>query len=759
MLRGARCVTLVILSSAAATEPNPPTWPATVQVFGPSDASDKIKAAVEAAFAKNGGQTPPDHGQFSSERYAFLFKPGKYSVDVPVGYYTQVLGLGEDPTDVVFTGSKGVYCEEGSYDISPGALNSFWRGAENFQTDANYDWNGNDHQGMLWAASQATSLRRLVVKNDLSLYQYRQGDPAAGFSSGGYLGNSEVKGRVDSGSQQQFLARNAEVKVWEHGVWNIVFVGSKGVPSSHCGANASLCSNPYTTIEKAPIVAEKPFITIDSAGSYTLNIPKILEDRVGVSYDQVDKVGFEKVYVADASSDTAATINAKLQEGLSVVLSPGIYELDDSLKLNHENQVLLGLGLATLYATGGQPAVKVGNVAGVRVAGLLLQAGTKESSTLLQWGDSTASGTSAKGGVISDLYARIGGPSKPAVASATSMLEINLDQVILDNAWLWRADHVEGGGLVKNGDYPCQVAAIVNGADVTMYGMKTEHCLTDQLQWNGEGGKTFFFQSEMPYDVTQANFGDKGYCSYRVADDVKQHEAYGVGTYHYFRDHPVTVESAIVAPVHLEQYFVAPLAVFLNGLGTMKHILNDKGAPTGKSAQRPADAIPAWVCPASAGLSAAFASNGTCKVGDSVACPGTGVNCAGNTCCPDGSTCPSAQEDFGCCPRAKKADCIKPGPPSPPTPPTPTPPTPPTPPAPPSPVPTPHPTRPTPPAAPCKVGDMVACPGFAGVSCSGAQCCPDGTTCPSAPEDFQGCARGKKQDCIHDGDVRLALMV
>ena len=95
-------------------------------------------SAVDAAFATNGGHDPPNHGQFSSSRYAFLFKPGKYTIDVPVGFYTQVLGLGASPEDVVFAGDKGVYCEEGDYDPSVGALDNFWRGAENFKTEASW---------------------------------------------------------------------------------------------------------------------------------------------------------------------------------------------------------------------------------------------------------------------------------------------------------------------------------------------------------------------------------------------------------------------------------------------------------------------------------------------------------------------------------------------------------------------------------------------------------------------------------------------
>lgn len=94
----------------AAAEPNPPPWPSSVQVFGPTDAPATIEFKVKAAYAINGGQ--PDLGQFSSQRFVFMFKPGSYAVEVPVGYYTQVLGLGTSPSEVIFTSSKGVYSQE-----------------------------------------------------------------------------------------------------------------------------------------------------------------------------------------------------------------------------------------------------------------------------------------------------------------------------------------------------------------------------------------------------------------------------------------------------------------------------------------------------------------------------------------------------------------------------------------------------------------------------------------------------------------------
>lgn len=83
------------------------------------------------------------------------------------------------------------------------------------------------------------------------------------------------------------------------------------------------------------------------------------------------------------------------------------------------------------------------------------------------------------------------------------MVEVNSGNVVIDNTWLWRADH-SVKGLVKNGENPVDTGLRVNGNDVIGYGLKCEHTLKNLLEWNGNNGQTFFFQSEFPYDVDQS---------------------------------------------------------------------------------------------------------------------------------------------------------------------------------------------------------------------------------------------------------------
>ncbi len=94
------------------------------------------------------------------------------------------------------------------------------------------------------------------------------------------------------------------------------------------------------------------------------------------------------------------------------MLSPGVYNLDDSITVKQPNTVILGLGMATLVASAGKPAIVVGDVDGVRIAGILLQAGPTKTSALLKWGTGYG-GSQSNPGVLSDVFARVGGPNNP----------------------------------------------------------------------------------------------------------------------------------------------------------------------------------------------------------------------------------------------------------------------------------------------------------------------------------------------------------
>jgi len=298
-----------------------------------------------------------------------------------------------------------------------------------------------------------------------------------------------VTGKTTPGSQQQWFSRNAHLGSADNTVWNGVWVGSPGAPTSHCSNNGG---GPNSTIDATPVIREKPYLVFDN-NRYYIASPKPESNKVGqtANWENANLIDFDKVYVAK-STDSAAEINTKLDEGLHLVLQPGIYHLEESLKLQHTNQVLLGLGLATLIPTNGNSCIEV-SATGVQVAGVLLEAGLKHSDVLLKFGNAGQQGNSANPGSISDVFARSGRfYGSTASTAADTLIQVNQSHVVVDDVWLWRADH-DLHGLVQDSLNPVLTGLEVNGDYVYGYGLAVEHTLGDLLKWNGNHGQTYFY--------------------------------------------------------------------------------------------------------------------------------------------------------------------------------------------------------------------------------------------------------------------------
>ena len=181
-----------------------------------------------------------------------------------------------------------------------------------------------------------------------------------------------------------------------------------------------------------------------------------------------------------------------------------------------------------------------------------------------------------------DLTCRVGGGQAGA---ATTCLTIDSGDVVGDNLWLWRADHGTGVGWTAN---LAKHGLIVNGKNVTMYGLFVEHFQEYQTMWNGEGGRTYFYQSEMPYDPPSQDMwthdGVNGYASYKVADGVTAHEAWGLGVYSAFHQN-VSADNAFETPAPLAASMHHLVTVWLNGMPTtaINHVINGTGAAASKT--------------------------------------------------------------------------------------------------------------------------------------------------------------------------------
>ena len=272
---------------------------------------------------------------------------------------------------------------------------------------------------------------------------------------------------------------------------------------------------------------EKPFLYLDADGEYRVFVSALRTNTSGTTWADGDQAGssisLRDFYVAKPT-DGARKINRELARGKHLLLTPGVYHLDQALRVTRKNTVVLGLGMPSLVPDTGDAALKINDVDGVRIAGVLVDAGARESRTLVEVGNRGHRDHASNPISPQDGFFRIGGPW---VGRAATTLVVNSDDTILDNLWVWRADHGNGVGWTEN---TADTGVVVNGNDVTAYGLFVEHYQKYQTIWNGERGRTYFYQSELPYDppsqqTWSASRTAKGWASCKVSDRVRRHEA------------------------------------------------------------------------------------------------------------------------------------------------------------------------------------------------------------------------------------------
>lgn len=545
-----------------------------VYIFSPEDDPAEIKQILEDMYDKQ------ETNQFGEERCAVYFMPGEYdeSIQPEVGFYTQIAGLGILPTDTKIQGLSCLARWLGDDESNHNACCNFWRSVENISIASN----------TVWAVSQATDMRRVNIDGALYLHD------DYGWCSGGFLADSNITKLVDSGSQQQWLSRNDNWKAWMGENWNMVFVGEE----EGSAPEGTWPVKPYTEVKTTDAVREKPFLVYDEDHGYGVYVPKLQQNTSGTTWQDLDEsdlawntvndgdashdaiVDIDAFYIADAEKDDAQSINEALASGENLLLTPGIYELDEPIEVKNPNTIVLGMGMATLKSTQGATCMEVADESGIMIAGLLLDAGTDKSENLMVVGDADNKTEKEVPIMLSDLYFRVGGTPTDQPAQTHTCLTINSDDTIGDNFWIWRADH---GDKVAWDANVAENGFVVNGDNVITYALMVEHFEEYQTIWNGDGGRIYMYQCEIPYDVPQQSAwmshegSVDGYASIHVDDAAEDFFATGLGIYLYNRDAEVNLHTAVELPdkdgVRIENI----CTVMLTGYPGMEHIINDSG--------------------------------------------------------------------------------------------------------------------------------------------------------------------------------------
>jgi hypothetical protein len=569
-----------------------------VYIFTPSMAQSSIQSTLDAIADQ---QVP---NQFGTQRYALLFEPGTYGSSADplvfqVGYYTEVAGLGRNPSDTTIVGQVDTFnqCTDGDQ-TQCFALENFWRSVSNLTIDP-AGGSGCTANTEFWAVSQAAPMRRVAVNGNMTLMDYCDGSPD--YASGGFIADSSFTGgSVVNGSQQQYIVRDSDVDSWSNGVWNQVFCGDPGAPAQSFASNSGDSGGPapYTTLATCPRTQEEPYLYTDSSGRLSVFVPSVQSASSGPSWANGDTPGYSLplssfFVVTPATSVTA--INVALALGRDLLLTPGVYQIPHTLHVLWPNTKIVGLGFPTLIPQHGVTTMDVADVPGVNLSGLIFDAGPVSSPALLDLlGRPNLAGAAATGDPTSvdDVFFRVGG--EEAGTARTSFVD-DASGSLIDDVWAWRADHGAGAGTWA-GD-PADTGVVVGGDGVTAYGLAVEHYQKYETVWSGQHGTVVFFQNENPYEVPDqaawmASPTQDGYPSFYIPKGVTSFEGYGMGSYSYF-DQGAAIQNAMAfqAPDSPGVQFHDLLTVFLNGSGGIQSVIDGTGAAVDSAFGGPSDIV------------------------------------------------------------------------------------------------------------------------------------------------------------------------
>ncbi len=568
-----------------------------VCVFSDTMSQARIQADLDAIST----QQVPVGSQFDSQRYAVLFEPGTYgSAASPlvfqVGYYTQVAGLGALPSDTVVNGAIDVFnnlCTAGTQSCN--ADDNFWRSLSNLTLNVDLPASppayappaidaygaGCDNSAEMWAVSQAAPIRRAIINGSVVFQDYCA---ANNYASGGFIADSQVTGDLNFYGNQQYMVRDSVIggaNGCPDGLWNMVYSGVQGAPapvfSGQCEQN--------TVLPASPVTEEQPFLYTDANGQFSVFVPGVRTSSSGPSWASGTEAGtsepLSSFFVATPATPVAV-IDLALAAGKNLLLTPGVYDLPAPITVTRPDTVVLGLGFATLIPRHGGAALVVLPSTGVKVSGLIVDAGPVKSPVLVSVGTPAKAGAAGDPDLISDVFFRIGGAATTPVSATVSLLDAAGNSII-DDVWAWRADHGNDVGWTLN---TADTGVVVTGDNVTAYGLAVEHYQKSEVVWAGQGGTDVFFQNELPYDPpSQAAWNESaafnGYPAFQVGSGVKTFNGYGMGSYVVFIDTPATlhVTAAFQAPTVPGVRFRNVFGVWIGGAGGLDSVINGTGGP------------------------------------------------------------------------------------------------------------------------------------------------------------------------------------
>ncbi len=506
------------------------------------------------------------------------------------------------PQDTVVNGAIDVFnnlCTAGTQDCN--SDDNFWRSLSNLTLNVDLPSSTPDYAppvqdafgagcantAEIWSASQAAPIRRAIINGSVVFQDYCANN---NFASGGFIADSKVSGTLEFNGNQQYMVRNSAIggaAGCPKGLWNMVYSGVQGAPGAGLHrpvrAEHGAVGQPRDRGRALPVHRlERQLPRLRPGGPARLVRPVL-----GGRQEAGTSLPLSTFFVASPSTSVAAIDGAVLL-GKDLLLTPGVYNLSQSIAISRPGTVVLGLGLATLVPQRGNAAMVVTPNSGVKLSGLIIDAGPVNSPVLLSVGSpgAAAAVTPTSSRTSTSASAE---PRPPRPRATVSLLD-NASNSIIDDVWAWRADHGNAVGWTQNTG---ATGLVVTGTNVTAYGLAVEHYQKNEVVWSGQGGTDIFFQNELPYDVPSQSAWmatpDPGRLPrLRGQPDVKTFQGYGLGSYSFFNQ-GVDIQDAMAfqAPKTSGVQFHDIFTQFLNGSGSINSVINGTGAAVNSASHGP----------------------------------------------------------------------------------------------------------------------------------------------------------------------------
>ena len=285
------------------------------------------------------------------------------------------------------------------------------------------------------------------------------------------MADTSVDGLVVSGSQQQWFSRNSEFGSWTGSVWNMVFQRRRRRPAAALPEPVAHRRRPDPAWSR-----EKPFLYVDGTGEYRVFVPALRTNTTGTSWYNKTPAGssipLSQFFVVHARHHRRHHQRGPRRRA-APALHPG--RLPPQRARSRSTRPTPSSSASAWPPSqpdNGVAAMQVADVDGVKVAGIMFEAGTTNSPVLMEVGPAGSSASHAANPTsLHDVFFRIGGAARRQGHHQPADQQQQRDR--RPHVALARRPRQRGayGWTINTAD----TGLVVNGDNVTMYGLFVEH--------------------------------------------------------------------------------------------------------------------------------------------------------------------------------------------------------------------------------------------------------------------------------------------